>query len=89
MHAWYSPYMLGTPRPALLPPAAVVRSWKGDEYKAMVGVAGMVSPYMSGWCSFLSRKLIGHIVDDDWAHTVLANQCVGIGNLGCKPGCNP
>lgn len=48
--------------------------WKGDEYKAMVGVAGMVSPYMSGWCSFLSRKIIGHIVDDDWAHTVLANQ---------------
>ena len=48
--------------------------WKGDEYKAMIGINGMISPYMSGWCSWLSRKLVGYIVVDDWANTVLANQ---------------
>lgn len=40
----------------------------------MKGVTGIIAPYFSGWCSFLSRRLVGLIVDTDWAHTVLVGQ---------------
>lgn len=46
----------------------------GDEYPSMLGIAGMRAPYMSGWFSIFSRRLLGLIVEDDWTHTVLASQ---------------
>eukprot|EP00040_Diaphanoeca_grandis_P039878 m.260441 g.260441 ORF g.260441 m.260441 type:complete len:355 (+) comp39941_c0_seq1:57-1121(+) len=47
--------------------------WKGDEYKAMVGINGQVAPYMSGWMSFLSRNLVRMIVVEDWNHSILSS----------------
>lgn len=38
----------------------------GDEYLGMLGIAGMRAPYMSGWYSIFSRRLLGLIVEDDW-----------------------
>eukprot|EP00038_Savillea_parva_P009118 m.181352 g.181352 ORF g.181352 m.181352 type:complete len:353 (-) comp15238_c0_seq1:116-1174(-) len=46
--------------------------WRGDEYAIMKGADGSITPFMSGWCSFLSRKLMGYILERDWAHTVMA-----------------
>lgn len=48
--------------------------WRGTEYESMKGVEGLIAPYFSGWCSFLSRELIGYIVGVDWAHTVMVGQ---------------
>jgi hypothetical protein len=48
--------------------------WNGIEYKMMAGVNGLIAPYFSGWCSFLSRKLVEYIVETDWPHTVMVGQ---------------
>jgi hypothetical protein len=48
--------------------------WNGIEYKMMTGVNGLIAPYFSGWCSFLSRKLLEYIVETDWPHTVMVGQ---------------
>eukprot|EP00035_Acanthoeca_spectabilis_P000177 m.71501 g.71501 ORF g.71501 m.71501 type:complete len:120 (-) comp10070_c0_seq4:66-425(-) len=50
--------------------------WMGTEYSIMKGPTGIIAPFMSGWCSFLSRELMGFIVDKDWPHTVM------VGNYG-------
>lgn len=45
--------------------------FQGTEYKMMEGADGKPEPYMSGNVYFFSRTLVGWIVNEDNAHTVL------------------
>lgn len=44
---------------------------KGAAYEETHGPRGLIPPSTSGWSSLMSRKLVGFIVEDEWAQSIL------------------